>query len=487
MKNFGVPTIVCIALCLMFAACKKETDNNIINTGDGNTDTDVVAAGECGDGVKNKNEACDGDKIDCSTLGRYHIEQISCLADCSGYDTAKCDERDPGDRCGNGVVEQEFYEICEIGDTKPCTDINPNYVAGDLATCADDCKKFDTYSCTLAGTDTCKQIYECVLLCGDAACKDACIAEGSDEGQQRYATLMTCFDANCASGADVKECTEEYCSADYYLCFPSELCGNGTIDEGETCEKGQTKDCGELDPEKYKAGKEALCNSICTGFDTYQCIDINALTCYEVYACVQECGADTACVDACRAKSYADANTKLDTMTTCYEEKCSNTDNGCYDENCQFQTDACKTHATCGDSVIDTYEMCEKGDTLDCGQVDPNKYEAGTADATCNVNCTRWSTLACYGFCSCQEVYNCVEQECGGQATTDSECVSACKALGSKEGKANYNAWRTMIVSCCEVDQAGNPTACGFESSECIKKADQDIGCAAGDNAKCAY
>jgi len=489
MKKFGVLTIVCLSVCLMVSACKKEKENNIIDTGTDTekSDSDAVATGGCGDGIKSSKEVCDGDSVGCETLGRYHIKEVDCLADCSGYDISKCVARDPGDKCGNGVIEQDAFETCEIGDTKLCTDINPNYQEGQLATCADDCRMFDITSCTLAGNDTCKQIYECSIVCTDDACKEECLAGGSTEGKDRYAALMTCFDANCASGADFETCAQESCPDEYYLCFPAEMCGNGTVDEGEVCEKGQTKDCGELDPEKYKAGKEALCNSICTGFDTYNCIDKNALTCYEVYQCVQECGTDTACADACKAKSYADANTKLDTMVTCYEEQCSNVDNGCYDEKCQFQTDACKTHATCGDGVIDTYEICEKGDKKDCGDVDADKYEAGTADANCNVNCTRWSTLGCFGFCACSEVMACVDQCPGGQATTDNECVNACKAQGSKDGKGNYNAWRTMILSCCETDQSGNPTACGFESQNCIDKANQDIGCTVGDNPKCAY
>ncbi|HOW52234.1 MAG TPA: hypothetical protein PLV42_09360 [bacterium] len=484
MKKSGVLAVACLCLIFLVAACKKEKDSNIIDTGtDSKTDSDSVATGDCGDGVKNKGEACDGDTVGCETLGLYHIKEIDCLADCSGYDISKCVARDPGDKCGNGRLEPEAYEVCEIGDTKPCTEINPNFQEGDLATCADNCKKFETYDCQLAGTDTCKQIYDCIVLCADEACKEDCLSAGSEDGKTRYGALVECFDANCASGADFKECTEENCSEEYYLCFPAETCGNGSLDEGEVCEKEDTKDCGELDPAQYRSGKEAKCNSICTGYDTYNCVGLNALTCYEVYECIQDCAGDTACEDACKAKSYNDASSKLDTMLTCYEEQCSNTDNGCYDEKCQFQTDACKTHATCGDGVIDTYEMCEKGETKDCGAVDANKYEAGTADATCNVNCTRWSTLGCFGFCACSEVMACVDACPGGQATTDDECVTTCKSLGSKDGKANYNAWRNFILNCC--DQNG--TKCGFANQDCIDKANQDIGCVAGDNAKCPY
>jgi len=466
-------------------SCKKDS-SGVIDTGSG-SDSDAVATGSCGDGVKNGSEVCDGGSVGCETLGRYHIGLTTCLADCAGYDLSKCVERDPGDRCGNGVVEKEYYEVCEIGDTKACNEINPIYAEGTYATCADNCRQFDIAPCSAVGNDTCSQIFDCVTACGDESCKEECIAGGSATGKERYEALMNCFEQNCASGADIKECTEETCPTDYYNCFPTEKCGNGTVDEGEMCEKNQTKDCGEIDPEKYRAGKEAICNSVCTGYDTYMCIPKDALTCYEVYLCIEECGSDTACQDACTAKSYADAMTRLDTMLTCYEEQCNNTDNGCYDEKCQFQTDACKTHATCGDGVIDQYELCEKGDKKDCGRVDPNKYEAGTADATCNTNCTRWSTIWCYGFCSCQEVYNCVEQECGGQATTDYDCVDTCMSVGSSEGKPNYKAWRQFITSCCETDQQGNPTKCGFESQACIDKANQDIGCAAGDNPKCPY
>ena len=477
-----------LMLCSLFCvSCGDDGEKGPIDTGgndNSTTDSDTIATGGCGDGVINGDEICDG-PVDCSTQGRYHIGQLAtCNADCTAYDLSKCVARDPGDLCGNGIVEpSENYEICEIGDTTPCTEVNPNFREGDLATCADNCRTWDTYDCLLAGTDTCSQIYNCVAECGDITCETDCLDAGSDDGKARYEALMTCFSSNCASGADVKECTETACPTEYFSCFPSEKCGNGTIDEGEVCEKGESKDCGELDPEKYKPGKEALCNSICTGFDVYMCIDINALTCYEVYACIGECAGDTTCEDACKAQSYADANTRLDTMLTCYEEECANTDNGCYAEKCEFQTDACKTHATCGDKVIDQYEICESGDKKDCGEVDPDKYESGTANAFCNVNCTRWSTTGCFGFCSCGEVKLCVDQCPGGQATTDGECVTACKALGSQAGKGEYNAWRTFILSCC--DQGG--TKCGFDNQDCIDQATKDYPCAVNDQPKCEY
>ncbi len=479
-RNYSL--FLCLLLMLLLAACSSGSGSG----SDGLTsDSDVVATGGCGDKVKNGKEACDGDSVGCETLGNYHLAAAPCKTDCSGYDASNCKQRDPSDKCGNG--QKDTMEYCEIGDKKPCNEIAASYQEGFFATCNDTCTGFDTLQCKRKGTDTCKQIYDCYVKCaGNESCITGCIGAGSDSGKEKFTGLYNCYKEKCASGADFQQCTTTACPDKYYDCFPSEKCGNGTIDTGETCEKGQTIDCGQLDADKYKAGKEALCNSTCTGFDSYNCIDKNAMTCIEVFECMNACAADQTCIDACKAKSFADALNKLNTMQECYKTQCNNVDNGCYNEKCKFQTDACKTHATCGDKIIDKYEICEKGDEKDCGAVDPNKYESGTASAICNVNCTEFSTIGCFGFCSCKEVYDCVEKECGGQKNATSECLMTCKKQGSKDGRGNYEAWRKFIESCC-VQQQGQPDKCGFDAPDCIKKADQEIGCAAGDNPKCAY
>jgi hypothetical protein len=216
----------------------------------------------------------------------------------------------------------------------------------------------------------------------------------------------------------------------------------------------------------------------------YACVDINDLTCYQVYECVAEC-TDSTCEEDCIAKTWPAAKAKYDTMLECYDNyECTEASPDCINENCKFQTDACKTHLTCGNGNIDQYEVCEKAETIDCGEIKENGeaiYEAGTANAFCNPNCTEWSGMLCYKFCSCSAIKNCVATKCGEYATADSECIKECENLGSYEGKNQHKAWRTWIESCSSDDGAG------FESQNCVDKGTQENECGSTANNKCEY
>jgi hypothetical protein len=488
MKRFF---IILVATMLLITAiiisCTKDDANNGDNNGTGSKDP------VCGNGVVDGDEVCDGDTVSCWKVGHYYPEtNAKCKEDCSGYDTKNCIARDPQDKCGNGEID--YGETCEMGDTKPCVELeiaNNNFVGGD-ASCRRDCKGWDPTNCESAATGSCAQLITCSDSCSDDNCIEACMAQGTDQGKEKFNALYTCWKDTCPTGADKEECMIRECFDEYYECFPTKRCGNGVIDDGEVCEKGETKPCDEMG-EEWRPINEAICNSTCTAFDTYSCINVNDLTCYEVYECVDECGAeDDDCQKECTQKTFAAAKNIYDTMVECYEEKCPSYDDACIDENCKFQTDKCKTHLTCGNTIIDMYEVCEKGETVDCGTIEDSEgepmYEAGTAKAFCNPNCTEWDGMMCYKFCSCPAVRRCVEQECGEYKDADSDCIKECEDLGSHDGKKEHAAWRNFVESCCETDQAGNPTACGFEAEQCIKEANKEFPCNTDTpHDKCSY
>lgn len=474
--------VLMFIVALVAVSCSDDNSNT-------ENDSDSISGGpECGNGTIEEGEFCDGN-VPCWQAGHFYPElEAKCNADCSAYDLSKCVPREDDDNCGNGQKDEK--ETCEMGDTKPCTELPGNYTTGD-ADCNRYCTGWDPTKCSTGGTKTCSQIFQCVTACADDACKTACVEAGTEEGKQLYETLNTCNVANCSGGVDTA-CLEEKCYDEYYSCYPSQKCGNGKIDEGEICEDKETKPCQELGTD-WQPINEAVCNSTCTGWDTYACVDKDALTCYQVYECVGEC-ADSTCEEECIAKTWPAAKAKYDTMMECLDENCKDAQvmEDCMKENCKFQSDACKTHLTCGnDNVDEPYEICEKGETVDCGEIKDDKgeaiYEAGTANAFCNTNCTEYSGLMCYKFCSCTAVKACVEQECGGYKTGTDECVTTCEDFGSYEGKNQASSWRKFVESCCETDQSGNPTACGFESENCIKEADKNYSCGSTANAKCPY
>lgn len=445
-------------------------------------DSDNISGGpECGNKIVEEGEFCDGN-VPCWQAGHFYPEgQATCSADCSLYDLSKCVPRDADDNCGNGQADDR--ETCEMGNTKPCTELPGSYITGN-ADCDRYCTGWDTTNCSAGGTRTCAQIFTCVTACADDACKQACIDSGSEQGKGVYESLKTCGDSNCSGQADLKACMAEKCPEEYYSCYPNEKCGNGKIDEGEICEADEAKPCQDLGTD-WQPINEAFCDSTCTAWNTYSCVDKDALTCFQVYECVGECS-DSTCEDACIAKTWPAAKSKYDTMMECLGTNCPVVTDECMKENCKFQSDACKTHLTCANKHIDKpYEICEKSETIDCGEIKDESgeaiYEAGTANAFCNTNCTEWSGLMCYKFCSCAAVKACVEKDCGGYKTGTDECVGNCEDQGSYVGKNQASSWRKFIESCSDSD--GNK---GFDSKTCVDEANKEE-CGTVANAKCPY
>ena len=453
----------------------------------------------CGNGKIESGEVCDGD-VECWEAGHFYPEgKATCNSDCSAYDTSKCVQRDPSDKCGNGEIDGG--ESCEQGETKLCSDLDPEFTEGN-ATCRRDCRGWETMNCSKGGKNKpCSLILDCVNGCGeDNSCIEECKKAGTDDGLAKYEALAQCA-AACGGVSDLK-CLNEQCYDAYYTCNPNKKCGNGVLDEGEICENKETKPCQELDTEEqqYQPINEAVCNSDCNGWDTYSCVDINSLTCYQVYECAKDCS-DSSCEAECVAKTWAAAKAKYDTMKECFAKNECVVEEECMNTVCKFQADACKTHLTCGNSVIDKpYEVCEKGDFIDCGDIKDETgesvYEANTASAYCGQNCTEYGVMLCHRFCSCSEVKACIEQECGGYPKSNAEntdekkaCMEECESWGSKIGEGEASGYRQLIESCCEQDQQGNTGACGWDSSTCLDQAPSQANatCGTEDNPKCPY
>jgi hypothetical protein len=472
-----VYVLILVFSVLFVLSCSSKKDDNESN------DSDSTGDGpKCGNGVIDEGEICDGN-IPCWQAGHFYPEfEAKCNADCTAYDTAQCQKRPDDDLCGNFVKDDK--ETCEQGETKPCTELPGSYETGDAA-CNRWCTGWDPTNCSTGGNKTCAQIFTCVDACTDDACIEGCRGQGSEQGLELFNALYECWTGNCASGADKEECMKESCNDEYYSCYPNEKCGNGVIDEGEKCESRETKPCQEFG-EDWQPINEAICNSTCTDWDMYACVDKDALTCYQVYECVEKCD-NSECEAECIGKTWPAAKDKYDTMLECLDKNCPVVTDECINEFCKFQTDACKTHLTCGNGNIDMYENCEKGDSVDCGTIEDEQgeamYEAGTANAFCNKNCTEYITLMCFKFCSCSEIKTCVEQECGGYSNSaDADCLEECESWGSQLGEGEASGWRKFIQSCSDSD--GNKA---FDSKTCVDEANKNYDCGASDHEKCPY
>ncbi len=155
--------------------------------------------GRCGDGLiqDTYGELCEGTDLGgqtCSSLG-YHGGTLLCGTDCR-FDEAPCVAVG---RCGDDTLQQEFAEVCDGTDLDGHTCGTEGYRAGTLA-CTADCGGFDLRACTNGQVgEPCAGNQECVGL--DAALVPNCLTTVAGTTLPfGYCTAL------CDSGAEPDPC-----------------------------------------------------------------------------------------------------------------------------------------------------------------------------------------------------------------------------------------------------------------------------------------
>jgi len=188
-------TALCFFFVFLSVACSSEKKTFLKD--DIVTDADIEQVSECGNGVRNEGEVCDGTTLKCINLDpeKYRQGFAFCKDDCSGYNVSSCLEVY---QCGNNIVEPG--EVCD-GSFKPCKEIDPvNYHTG-FATCFKYCNGWDSSKC--------KEYY----VCGNGVKE---IAEACEIGQEKECRSL--IPDAFYSG---KAVCNEYCSNwDYSGCIP---------------------------------------------------------------------------------------------------------------------------------------------------------------------------------------------------------------------------------------------------------------------------
>ena len=229
--------IKCTSECIFDAAasCKEIVDEN------------------CGNGVLDDGEACDGENIadGASVLcgvGLIPAETLVCIANGCTIDAAQSCIPDP--KCGDGVLDED--EICDGDSISENASVNcpaGSKPAETLVCVAGGCAIDLDVSCVPAGGDACGN----GTLDEGEACDGENIADGASvdcpDGMKPAETLV-CVDGGCAIDAEKS-------------CVPSEvpeLCGNGTLDEGEACDGENIADGASVDcPDGMKPAETLVC------------------------------------------------------------------------------------------------------------------------------------------------------------------------------------------------------------------------------------
>ncbi|HOW51617.1 MAG TPA: hypothetical protein PLV42_06200, partial [bacterium] len=98
--SWALPAMI---LSLLFISCTvaeepgEVTDDLTVTDTTGGSDDDTTASATCGDSITNGADVCDGDAVDCTTLGDFTGGFASCKTNCTGYDTTNCVKETTGD------------------------------------------------------------------------------------------------------------------------------------------------------------------------------------------------------------------------------------------------------------------------------------------------------------------------------------------------------------------------------------------------------
>ncbi|MBU1240011.1 hypothetical protein KKF84_22540 [Myxococcota bacterium] len=208
-----------------------------------------VGGVQCGDGVLDTGEVCDGVLLGgetCGTLGFYGGALI-CSTSCE-LDTSDCE---PHGFCGDTVKQdQEECEGAQLGGVS-CMTLGYDY--GDLA-CNEECA-FDRTGCHTVST-----------LCGNGTVdtSEGEVCDGDNlNGQTCLSFGYTGGELSCNS----------YCELDTTACTGSETCGDGLVqtENGEECDGSiLTSTCTE---NGYESTDTVICSPGCT-WDLSNCSEL---------------------------------------------------------------------------------------------------------------------------------------------------------------------------------------------------------------------
>ena len=386
---------------------------------DGNIENgcEQEASFECGNGVVEIGEACDGTRLNdqtcASQVGFGSTGQLQCLPDCLGFDTEDCT---PATTCGNGLIDG--VEVCDgsnIG-TETCESVVGAGSTGRLM-CATNCGAFDTSLCTAATTcnnnkldsgEICDPSVGLTVTCenivgmgssGTLRCNDKCngydvsgctakavcgngIVEPGEACDGTGFNGKTCADVVGAGSVGELQC-DAFCQIVASSCSAASLCHNGVIDDKEVCDGSQLdmNTCESVVGAGSTGNLSCLDN--CSGFD------------------ISQCTAASTCGNGIIERNEACDGTRLNDQTCATVVGAGSTGILRCNATCDgFVTTGCTASTTCGNGIVESGEVCD-GVNIQ-GATCASKVGAGsTGQVLCGDNCRYFNLAGCSAASTC--------------------------------------------------------------------------------------
>ena len=355
-----------LAACLVLWSCDMETKG----------------VDSCGDGIIDPGEDCDQilGEATCGSLGHYNVNGLlACNSDCT-FEFSEC-----GGKCGDGVIQLEFAEQCDMESLAGATCESRGFVGGTLG-CTPGCT-YDTSSCeSLCGNGVVDPVEPCDgydlrnMNCiymgysgGRLSCTSACIfdesecqnvcgnnlLEPSEECDDQDLRGLTCESLGYTSGA--LACNS--CSLVRLNCEGTTTCGNSVLDPNEACDR------------------EALNNATCQtlGFDggPLSC----GLDCrYNTSRCL-----GSTCGDG-SVNGTEDCDGSELSGATCSSLGLGSGTLACASD-CAFNIVGCNPDPVCNNGVLDPFEDCD-GANLDNQTCVSLGFSPSSGALSCAADCT---------------------------------------------------------------------------------------------------
>lgn len=421
---------------------------------DTSTEADTVeGGGECGNGVQEDGEACDGGDLGgatCESEG-FGGGGLACNDDCT-LDTSNCTA------CGNGVADEgEECDGSDLGEHSNCADLNLGnadepltcneacmYDFGECSGCGDGVVT-DPEQCEPAGellekdelngatcealgfdagllgcTEGCTFNTDSCYSCGDAIQQGQEECDGADFGD------LTCADYDSMNGdpfdSGSLSCGED-CTIDTGNCS---LCGDGAISGAEVCDENVLD--GETCETQGFDGGDLACSGDCGGFDVSACTDCGD----GMIEGDEQCDFNNLGGETCETQGFPGGGTLNCTL------------------DCVLDTSECADNF-CGDGIVNGADQC------DCGNQGQNCTAAQLDNASCQTLGFDGGTLACNSPNNCNYdtsgCFSCGDgnidpgEQCDGNNLGGETCIT--------QGFGGGGA-----LAC---DQS-----CGFDTSGCV-------------------
>ncbi|MBQ9817065.1 MAG: hypothetical protein IJM59_06330 [Proteobacteria bacterium] len=373
---------------------------------------------ECGNGIVELGEMCDGlrlnDQTCASVVGVGSSGLLVCRHDCLGFDTSGCSA---ATTCGNNRLDGA--EVCDGADlgNATCASVLGEGSEGHLG-CNINCTDFDVTYCSIP---------------------QKCNGQAIDDGEKCDGVLLngaTCESVVGVGSTGQLKCAENCYDYDRTGCTAASVCGNGILEAGEECDGnnfgGNTCDsligsgsrgaliCNNCKISKENCSGASTCgNNLIDGNDVCDGKALNGATCASVV------GEGSRGTIACR-------------------------------DNCSgYDITGCTAAAKCGNGLLEEGEVCD-GTRLNDRTCATEKGFGSQGTLVCNSTCTGFITSGCSGSTTCGngvlEAGEVCDRNNVGKATCDSQVGS-----GSKGTVLCGSDCKTLNLSgCSAATQCGN-------------------------------